>query len=212
MQSLDPEKLNLISAQIASFLVCYTLFKLGYCIGLQKSILQPSQSVPYLGFDCDSRLQAFRLLPLKKQKFISLVEAILDSSHVSITDLQILAGKCMLMSMAVPGARLFTNEISMALSVPLRREIEHWLFLKSASGFFPWRLEQNHQFALFTDASSYRWAGVLNPNAVPFCASDYWSGEILSSDIAVKGVLALSRGCSLIFCFNYQGLKSRCLR
>ena len=193
-------------------MVCDTLIKLGYSIELQKSILQPSQSVPYHGFDCDSRLQAFRLLPLKKQKFISLVEAILDSSHVSITDLQILAGKCMLMSMAVPGARLFTNEISMALSVPLRREIEHWLFLKSASGFFPWRLEQNHQFALFTDASSYRWAGVLNPNAVPFCASDYWSGEILSSDIAVKGVLALSRGCSLIFCFNYQGLKSRCLR
>ena len=92
VRSLDPEKLNLISAQIASFLVCYTLVKLGYCIGLQKSILQPSQSVPYLGFDCDSRLQAFRLLPLKKQKFISLVEAILDSSHVSITDLQILAG------------------------------------------------------------------------------------------------------------------------
>ena len=218
------KKLNLISAQIASFLVCYTLVKLGYCIGLQKSILQPSQSVPYLGFDCDSRLQAFRLLPLKKQKFISLVEAILDSSHVSITDLQRLAGKCMSMSMAVPGARLFTKEIMMAisrasrssrrlpLSVPLRREIEHWLFLKSWSGFLPWRLERHHQFVLFTDASSYRWAGVLNPNAVPFCASDYWSGEILSSDIAVKGVLALSRGCSLIFCFNYQGLKSRCLR
>ena len=52
VQSLDPEKLKLISAQIASFLVCYTLVKLGYCIGLQKSILQ----LAYLGFDCDSRL------------------------------------------------------------------------------------------------------------------------------------------------------------
>ena len=49
----------------------------------------------------------------------------------------------MSMSIAVPGARLFTNEINMAisrasyssgrllLSVPLRREIEHWLVLKS---------------------------------------------------------------------------------
>ena len=91
VQSLDPRKLNLVSAQIASFLVCYTLIKLGYCIGLQKSILQPSQSVPFLGFECDSRLQAFRLLVHKKQKFISLVEAILDSSRVSITDLQRLA-------------------------------------------------------------------------------------------------------------------------
>ena len=146
VQSLAPEKVNLVCAQTASFLVCYTLVRLGYCIGLQKSILR---SVPYLGFQCDSRLQGFCLLSRKKQKFISLVEAILNSSHVSITDLQRLAGKCISMSMAVPGARLFTNEINLAisrasrssrplpLSGPLRREIEHWLFLKSWSGFLP---------------------------------------------------------------------------
>ena len=85
IQSLDLEKVNLVSAQIASFLVCYTLVRLGYCIGLQNSILQPSQSVRYLGFQCDSRLQAFCLLSHKKQKFISRVEAILNSSHVSLT-------------------------------------------------------------------------------------------------------------------------------
>ena len=113
---LIQKKINLVSAQIASFLVCYTLVSLGYCIGLQKSILQPSQSVPYLGFQCDSRLQAFCLLSDKKHKFISLVEAILNSSHVSLTDLQRLAGKCISMSMAVPGARLFTNEINLAIS------------------------------------------------------------------------------------------------
>ena len=101
VQSLDPEKVNLVSAQIASFLVCYTLVRLGYCIGLQKS----RNPVPYLGFQCDSRFQAFCLLSHKKQKFISLVEAILKSSHVSITDLQRLAGKCFSRSMAVPGAR-----------------------------------------------------------------------------------------------------------
>ena len=186
MKSLDPDKLNLVSAHITSFLVCYKLIKLGYCIGLQKYILQPSQSVPFLGFEYDSRLQAFRLLPDKKQKFISLVEAILDSNQVSMTDLQRLAGKCMSMSMAVPGARLFTNEINLAisrasrssrplpLSVPLRRELEHWLFLKSWSGFLPWRSERHHQFVMYTDASSYRWAGLLNPTAVPLYASVYW--------------------------------------
>ena len=68
------KKLNLISAQIASFLVCYTLVKLGYCIGLQKSILQPSQSVPYLRFDCDSHLQAFRLLPLRSRSSFLLLK------------------------------------------------------------------------------------------------------------------------------------------
>lgn len=114
----------------------------------------------------------------------------------------------MSMAMAVPGARLFTNEINLAisrasrssrplpLSVPLRREIEHWLFLKSWSGFLPWRLERHHQFVMFSDASSYRWAGVLNPSAVPLYASDYWPVEILSSDIAVKEALALSNALS----------------
>lgn len=136
---------------------------------------------------------------------------ILDSSHVSFTDLQRLAGKCMSMFMAVPGARLFAKEINMAISsasrssrplpltVPLRHEIEHWLFSKSWSGFLPWRLERLHQFVLFTDASSYRWAGVLNPNAVPLYASDYWSGEILSAYIVVKGALALSNASSSFF-------------
>ena len=67
-----------------SFVVRYTLVKLGYCtcIGLQKSILLPSQSIPYLGFKCDSRLQAFCLLLCKKEKFISLIQAILNSSQV----------------------------------------------------------------------------------------------------------------------------------
>ena len=108
VQSLAPEKLNLVSAQIASFLVCYKLVRLGYCIGLQKSILQPSQSVFYLGFQCDFCLQAFRLLSHKKQKFISLVKAILNSSHVSITDLQRLAGKCIqcLWQCRAPGCSL----------------------------------------------------------------------------------------------------------
>ena len=37
-----------------------------------------------------------------------------------MTDLQRLAGKCMSMSMAVPGARLFTNEINLGYLYQLR--------------------------------------------------------------------------------------------
>ena len=49
---------------------------------------------------------------------------------------------------------------------------------------------------MFSDASSYRWAGVLNPSAVPLYASDYWPVEILSSDITVKEALALGNALS----------------
>ena len=115
-KSLGPDELSLACDHIASFVVCYTLVKLGYCIGLQKSILLPSQSVPYLGFKCDSCLQAFCLLPCKKEMCISLIEAILNSSQVSLSDLEKLSGKCISMSLAVLGAKLFTKEINMAIS------------------------------------------------------------------------------------------------
>lgn len=112
----NPDHFNLTCAHLASFLICYTLIKLGYCIGLSKSIFILSQRVPYLGFECDSHLQTFHLLSNKKLKFITLVETILSSDRVSLINLQKLAGKCM--SMAVPGTRLFTNEIKMSQKPP----------------------------------------------------------------------------------------------
>jgi len=227
--SLGPEELNVTAAHIASFVVCYTLVKLGYCIGLEKSILQPSQVVPYLGFECDSRAQAFRLLPDKKTKFIALLEEILSSHQVSLTSLQRLAGKCISMSMTIPGARLFTNEINMAisrasrssralpLSQPLRHGIEHWLFLKSWSGYLPWRSERHHQFVMYTDASSYAWGGVLEPSGVALVASDYWPHQDLPSDIALSSFAASIKNSrvdvyvdstALLLGWNNQGARS----
>lgn len=188
---------------MAAFLVCYTLVNLGYFISLKKSTLIPSQCVPYLGFLCDSRLQAFRLITAKKEKFISLVESTLASDQVSLQTFQKLSGKCISLSLAVPGARLFSNEINMAiskasrssrplsLSGALRSEIEHWLFLKDWSGFLPWRSEQHHQVKLYTDASSFAWGGVLTPDEIPIVATDYWPTNSFSSDMAVKEALAL---------------------
>ena len=65
---------------------------------------------------------------------------------------------------------------------------------------------------MYTDASSYRWAGVLNPTAVPLYASDYWPVEILSSDIAVKEALALSNALSSFDATIYRGLTQAGIR
>ena len=125
------------------FVVCFTLVSLGYILGLKKSILVPSIRVPYLGFISDSHLQAFTLLPSKKAKFLDFLKSALSSSHLELLPLQKLAGKCVSMSLAVPAARLFTNEINLAISHasrsarpvrllgPLRAELEHWLLLES---------------------------------------------------------------------------------
>ena len=206
---IDKRQFNLACTYMAAFLVSYTLVNLGYFISLQKSTLIRSQSVPYLGFLCDSRLQAFRLIPAKKEKLISLVESTLANDQVSLQTLQKLSGKCISLSLAVPEARLFTNDTDMAisktsgssrplsLSGALRSKIEHWLFfLKDWSGFLAWRSEQHHQVKLFTDASTFAWAGVLNPDEIPVVAADYWPDNSFSCDVAVKEALVLANSLS----------------
>ena len=111
---------NLISPKDVSLFVCFTLVSLGYFLGLKKSILVPSIRVPYLGFISDSHLQAFTLLPSKKVKFLDLFKSALSSSHIELLPLQKLAGKCVSMSLAVPAARLFTNEINLPISRAFR--------------------------------------------------------------------------------------------
>ncbi|KAJ7377190.1 hypothetical protein OS493_030390 [Desmophyllum pertusum] len=100
----------------AVFVVCYTLIMLGYFIGLKKSILVPRQCVPYLGFGIDSVSQSFTLLEEKKSKFIALTDLILSSKQVDVKTLQRFAGKCISFYLAVPAARLFTNEVNLAIS------------------------------------------------------------------------------------------------
>jgi hypothetical protein len=88
-----------------------------------------------------TQFQTFHLIPAKKEKFVTLVKKLLSSPSLTLLEIQKLAGKCCSMSMAVPGARLFTNELNIAISkacrssrptvmtTPLREEIKHWLFI-----------------------------------------------------------------------------------
>ena len=120
--------------------------------------LVPCKQVPYLGFISDSEKQAFILLPHKKKKFLTLLKQALSSESIDLVTLQRLGGKCISMVLAVPGARLYTNEINLALSRavrssrpvklsgPLRQELEHWLFLETWNGFLPWRSEKHCHF------------------------------------------------------------------
>lgn len=197
------ENVHLALANAAAFVTCHTLTSLGYFIGLEKSTLSPSQQVRYLGFVCDSVRQAFTLLPHKKAKFVALIKEALDSRALDLTTLQKLGGKCVSMSLAVPGARLYCNEINLAISramrsarpvrvsTCLRKELEHWLFLDHWNGFLPWRSERHCHIKLYSDSSSYAWGGVLSPGAVEVNIYDYWNSGTISSDIATKEVMAL---------------------
>ncbi|KAK3740319.1 hypothetical protein QZH41_009408, partial [Actinostola sp. cb2023] len=196
---------NLAAGKSAIFVVAYHLIKLGYFLGIAKSILNPSKTVPYLGFISDSGHQVFHLIPEKKEKFIKLVREVLTHSVVSVKTLQRLVGKCVSLSLAVPGALLFTREMNNAISKGLRthkqvkidkmlrEEISHWLFLESWDDPLPWRDERHTQVSLASDASGYGWGGWMIVDGTPEVTSDYWTEEEYHNDISTKEALALNK-------------------
>ena len=102
-------------AESAVFLVAYHLVRLGYFLGLAKSVLVPSQTVPYLGFLSDSAQEVFHLKPEKRQSFLALVKDVLNKPFVTVKTLQRLAGKCVSFSLVVPAAKVFTREMNAAI-------------------------------------------------------------------------------------------------
>ena len=103
------DEVNFALALAGIFLTCYILTSLGYFIGLVESKFTPQKQVPFLGFVIDSERQAFTLLPHKKVS--SSRQKTLPRDNLNLLTLQGLSGKCMSMSLAVPGARLYVNEI-----------------------------------------------------------------------------------------------------
>lgn len=93
---------NSTAAKSAIFLVAYFLIRLGYFLGLSKSIVMPRKIVPYLCFLCDSSRKVFHLIPEKK--FVGLIEQTLACSMVSVKSLMHLVGKCVSFSLVVPGS------------------------------------------------------------------------------------------------------------
>ena len=181
------------------------MIKLGYFLGLSKSILMPCKVVPYLGFLSDSSREVFHLIPEKKEKFLNLVQHILGSSVISVKCLQRLVGKWGSFSLAVLGALLFTREMNNAISKAVRTskpirvqkvlkdEISHWLFLRIWDDPLPWRDEPHLRISLATDPSASGWGGSVTLSDRVVEVSDYWTEAEQGLDISTKEALALDR-------------------
>ena len=96
-------------ANMAAFITCAVLISLGYFIGLTKSCFEPSTAVRFLGYICDSTLQAFILPENKKVLFAKLRDEILKNNSVSLKNQQKFAGKTTSFALVVPAAKLYTN-------------------------------------------------------------------------------------------------------
>lgn len=195
---------RLAAAQSAIFLVAYHLVRLGYFLGLAKSILTPQLIVPYLGFLADSSKEVFHLPLEKKRRFVQLLRDILGNSTVTVKTLQRLVGKCVSFSLAIPAAKLFTREMNVMIAtgqrtlklIPvkgaLKEEITHWLFMETWDAPLPWRDERHYRVSVATDASASGWgSAILSPVAQE--VADYWVGEEVTWDIATKEASAVEK-------------------
>ena len=172
----------------ALYVVCWVLTRLGYTLGLAKCKFEPSQVLLFLGFLTDSTLLTFSLPAVKKERFASLRDQILSSGKVDVKMLQRFAGKCVSFVLAVPAARLYTREVNLGISRgirssrqvsvvgKLREEILHWKFLDTWSGGVVWRSEKHLQITMMTDASLYKWGGVVD-FPVPVVCGDFWENN-----------------------------------
>ena len=148
---------------------------------------------------------------------MKLIRKVLDTKTVTIKTLRRLVGKCVSFSLVVPGARLFTKEMNVAISKghlssklirvcgAHREEISHWLFLETWDDPLPWRDERHVRVSVVTDASNFAWGGSLI-SPVSADTSDYWTKEEQSWNIATKEATALER---VLLAFQNQLRNSR---
>ena len=115
-------------------------------------------------------------------------------------------GKCISFSLAIPGTRLFLNEVYnvigkgrrygssklITISGPFREELQQWLFFESWSGCLPWRQEAHCQVKLCTDVSSFAWGCVFGPDTIAAVIRDFWPVDQHHLHINVKEALALA--------------------
>lgn len=175
-----------VSPECLSYVVLQIVTRLGYTLSLRKCSLEPSMCKRYLGFLVDSEREAYILPEDKRLKFSDLRELILSLEKVDLKTLQRFSGKCISMSLAVPGCKLFCREVNAAISYciknskcvevtsDLREELIYWRFIDSWSGCSPWRPEFHNTLEIYTDSSLFRYGAQFEDAGGKVTLGDYW--------------------------------------
>lgn len=159
---------------IAQCQTALKIFKeLGFVVNFQKSIVEPVQTIEYLGLCWDTK-ESLICLPIKKiQNIRALILSTLHRGRWRTLDAQILLGKLNFASFAIPRGRLHCRQLQIQLKKMLRGnadtvyglepgsqlEMEWWLKnLKAARSIRP--PEVTH--FLVTDACDSGWGADLD--------------------------------------------------
>lgn len=213
-QQQDPVQ----QAKTALEKTCSLLVKLGFYLSLKKSVFTPTCRIMFLGLLTDTLTCSFRVPQEKRDKLRELRNTILQGSTTTIQTLQRFQGKCVSLMLAVPAAKLYIREMSAAIAAaakeslevaitqPLRDELQHWSFLDGWEGHVPWKSEYHQRITVSTDSSSFKWGGILHKEDGEDVVSDYWPEEERAHPIMVLEARAL---LNVLTCFESHTLNTR---
>ena len=98
----------------------YLLECLGFVINSQKTVLEPTQSLVFLGFTVNSTDMELRLPPEKMKKIRAEARKLRGAENVTARSLSRLIGKMQATNEVIPPAPLFYRHLQMDLKVALR--------------------------------------------------------------------------------------------
>ena len=159
----------------------------GFKINLEKSVLQPTQTLEHLGFIIDSQNMVVRLTPEKIEKLKQLLNDCLEERQMSIRKVATITGKCLATKPANPWAMLFTKQLeiekiealavhddfdaSMTLSEEAMNDLHWWV--NNVDSLVSPITAPPYDKVLKTDASLLGWGFVLDGEKT----GGHWSPE-----------------------------------
>ena len=90
--------------KIAIHLAVKLFVSLGYILNIAKSVLEPVQSLVFLGMIIDTEKMSFLLTEKRKEKLTNVRQMILQSKKVPVAVIHKFTGLCISMCLAIPGA------------------------------------------------------------------------------------------------------------
>ena len=138
----------------------------------------------------------------------TLREIILSHKTCPVSLIQKFAGLCISMTLAIPGAKLYSSVCNRAIykallsnsvvdvDTELREEVAYWQFLDNCSQPFPQLNERHDVLSISSDSSDYKWGAIYTSGHEKYEIADYWSDDVKESPIMIKEALALKNALS----------------
>ena len=206
---------SLIEAQQHRDLVIRLLESLGFIVNLEKSVLDPSQIMEYLGMVVNSINMSLSLPELKVSHITTLCQEVLSKPKVSLREISSLLGNLSWAIPSIPFAQMHYRDIQnchirqlhwanknfqkeIVLSEDARKDLSWWILnLKSVNGkcFF----SDAPELEIYSDASLSGWGAFCDGvrTGGPWTKADKGKHinelEVMAAFFALKSFASLSR-------------------